>query len=122
MANSRFHKTTAIEIQGLVNKARNSNTDTSAWAKEQGKPENISRYMPEVLNETLCQFYAEICKKDGTEYQPDCLRVMKSGLDRYLKENKYPINHFSRTICLTLKTLKGGCFPPLPVSFLVDNF
>ena len=99
MANSRFHKTTAVEIQGLVNKTRNSNTDTStktwvntfsAWAKERGKPEDILYYTPEVLNEALCQFYAEIRKKDGTEYEPDCLRVMRSGLDRYLKENKYP--------------------------------
>ena len=89
MANSRFHKTTAVEIQGLVNKTRNSNTDTStktwvntfsAWAKERGKPEDIRYYTPEVLNETLCQFYAEIRKKDGTEYEPDCLRVMSPAL------------------------------------------
>ena len=99
MANSRFHKATAVEIQGLVNKTRNSNTDTStktwvntfsAWVKERGKPEDIRCYTPEVLNKTLCQFYAEIRKKDGTEYEPDCLQVMRSGLDRYLKENKYP--------------------------------
>ena len=73
MANSRFHKTTAIEIQGLINKTRNSNTDTStktwvntfsAWAKERGKPEDIRYYTPEVLNETFCQFYAEILRME----------------------------------------------------------
>ena len=99
MANYRFHKTSAIEIQGLVNKTRNSNTDAStktwvntfsAWAKERGKPEDIRCYIPEVLHETLCQFYAEVRKKDGTEYKSDCLRVMRSGLDRFLKENEYP--------------------------------
>ena len=57
MANSRFHKTSAVQIQGLVKKTRNSNTDTStkawvntfsAWAKERSKPENMSR--PTLLN------------------------------------------------------------------------
>ena len=36
------------------------------------------------------QRYLEIREKDGTEYEPDCLRVMRSCLDRYLKKNKYP--------------------------------
>ena len=72
MANSKFHKTSSVEIQGLVNKTRNSNTDTStktwvnpfsaASAKERGKPEDIRCYTHKVLNETLCQFYAGIRK------------------------------------------------------------
>ena len=46
MANSRFHKTSAVEIQSLVNKTKNSNTDIStktwvstfsAWAKKRRK-------------------------------------------------------------------------------------
>ena len=31
-------------------------------------------------------FFAEIRKSDGTEYEPECLRVMLSAIDRYLKE------------------------------------
>ena len=38
----------------------------------------------------LCQFYGEVRKKDGEDYEPDCLRVMQSSLHRYLKEKNFP--------------------------------
>ena len=44
--------------------------------------------MPADLNETLCQFYAEVRKTDGKE--PDSLATMQSALDRHLKEKNYP--------------------------------
>ena len=40
-------------------------------------------------------FYAEQKKMDGQEYEPACLRVMRSSLDRYLKEKNYPVSIIS---------------------------
>ena len=45
-------------------------------------------YVPEELDKTLAIFFAEVRKSDGTEYEPDCLRVLLSGLDRYLKDSE----------------------------------
>ena len=38
------------------------------------------------VDETLQKFFAEIRKKDGSEYEPDSLRVMLASLDRHLRE------------------------------------
>ena len=39
-------------------------------------------YQPEDLNLILEKFYAELRKTNGTDYEPTCLRVMMSSLDR----------------------------------------
>ena len=31
--------------------------------------------------------FGEICKKDGSEYKPDSLRIMLASFDRHLREN-----------------------------------
>lgn len=38
------------------------------------------------LDDVLQTFFAEIRKSDGTEYEPECLRVMLSAMDRYLRD------------------------------------
>ena len=38
------------------------------------------------LDNVLRSFFAEIRKSDGTDYEPECLRVMLSAMDRYLKD------------------------------------
>ena len=43
-------------------------------------------YEAKQLDETLQKFFAEIRKKDGSEYEPDSLRVMLASLDRHLRE------------------------------------
>ena len=43
----------------------------------------------ESLDEVLSQFYEEIHKQDGREYEPDSLHVMQSSLHRYLSEKGY---------------------------------
>jgi len=43
--------------------------------------------MPENELDTILQsFFGKIRKNDGTEYDPECLRVMLSALDRHLKD------------------------------------
>ena len=44
------------------------------------------------MNEHLSRFFAEIRKSDGSEYEPDSLRVMLADLDRYLRQNESKIS------------------------------
>ena len=101
---SRFHTTSSTEIQTLKDKTRNKNTDHSTntwtrifkgWASERGQNEELSSYVPSDLVEVLVNFYAEQRKVDGQEYEPACLRVMRSSLHRYLKEKNYPVSIIS---------------------------
>ena len=50
----------------------------------------VTEYQPEELYLILESFYAEVKRTDGKDYEPDCLRVMQSGIDRYLREQNYP--------------------------------
>ena len=50
----------------------------------------MSAYEPENLDKTLCIVFTEIEKRDGNQYEPDCLCVMRSSLDRYLRLKNYP--------------------------------
>ena len=61
-----------------------------SWAKERGFPHKVSAYEPENLDKTLCIFYTEIRKRDGNQYESDCLHVIRSSLDRYLCLKNYP--------------------------------
>ena len=49
----------------------------------------MENYPPDKLDGILSQFYAEIRKQDGSDYEPDCLRVMQSSLHRHLVDKKY---------------------------------
>ena len=39
------------------------------------------------LDELLCRFYVQLRKTDGSNYEPDSLRVMLAALDRHFKDN-----------------------------------
>ena len=45
-------------------------------------------YDAKQLDEKLQKFFAEKRKKDGSEYEPDSLRVMLAALDRHMRENE----------------------------------
>ena len=57
------------------------------WKDHKGIQGALVHLSEHQLNELLQQFYAEIRKEDGTEYEPDSLRVMLAALDRHFKEN-----------------------------------
>ena len=87
------------EIETLKRKTKGSNTTCStntwvntykAWAKERGKI--LKKYNPTELNKVLSEFYPELRKKDGSNYEPECLRVMRAGSDRYLRSKNYPVS------------------------------
>ena len=55
----------------------------------------LNEIPPAELDTVLRQFFAEIRKQDGGEYEPDCLRVMLAALHRHLIEYHYPANIIS---------------------------
>ena len=95
----RFKLLSDADLQNLSAKSESKNTKRSTstwinvyqtWAKERSKKPDREGYSPQELNSVLCQFYGEVRKKDGEDYEPDCLRVMQSSLHRYLKEKNFP--------------------------------
>ena len=83
------------ETAASKNPARATKTWMSAWT-EWCKARNINvkmeSYCPQALDGLLNKFYIEIRKKDGTDYEPDSLRVMQTAIDRYLRPNNYPVS------------------------------
>ena len=46
----------------------------------------------EELDNVLQSFFAEIRKSGGTEYEPECLRVMLLAMDRHLRDKGQEYN------------------------------
>ena len=72
-------------MEKLSSAADNKNTKKSTnnwirvyrqWAKEREVCQNLEEFDAGTLDGILAQFYAEIRKQNGQEYEPDCLRVM----------------------------------------------
>ena len=91
----RFPNFQVEEIQELKENSEIQNTKKStstwlnvwtSWAESKNFETNLLSYEAKQLDETLQKFFAEIRKKDGSEYEPDSLRVMLASLDRHLRE------------------------------------
>ena len=95
-----FATVTTEGLRRLQSKNTNKNTVNStktwanlfeAWQKVRGValPSDPD---PCQLDAILQQFYAELRKEDGSEYEPDSLRVMLASLDRYFQEKGLPFS------------------------------
>ena len=91
----RFPDCDAKELQQFKENAENSNTKKSTktcltvwttWAEEKGYSPDIVSYEAKELDEKLQRLFAEVRKKDDSDYDPDSLRLMIASLDRHLKE------------------------------------
>ena len=83
------------ETAASKNTARATKTWMSAWTewcKARNIDVNMESYCPQALDGLLNKFYVEIRKKDGTDYEPDSLRVMQAAIDRYLRHKNYPVS------------------------------
>ena len=113
----RFPDCDAKELQQFKENAENLNTKKSTktwvtvwttWAEEKGYSPDIVSYEAKVLDEKLQKFFAEVRKKDGSDYEPDSLRAMIASLDRHLKEAGSSISIAKTEILSTIvKCLKG---------------
>ena len=91
----RFSNCDAKKLPQFKENAQNLNTKKSTktlhtvwttWAEEKGYSPDIVRYESKELDEKLQRFFAEVRKKDGSDYEPDSLWVMVASLDYHLKE------------------------------------
>ena len=92
MADShRFNIAVQDDINQLIDNYRAANTgkQTNKWATIRKQEPDMLKMAPAELGVVLQQFYAEIRKKKGGEYEPGSLNAMITSLDRHLKENSY---------------------------------
>ena len=69
-------KNTKLSTSTWVNLYKN-------WATVRNICTEIHSFPPAELDKILARFYIEVRKEDGNDYEPSCLRVMISALDRY---------------------------------------
>ena len=116
-AEARYGTALPDDINQLKQNSRAANTvkQTDKWIKTyqdwatlRGKQIDIKLLQPIELDSTLQQFYAEIRKKNGEEYEPTSLNSMITSLDRYLRENQYPFSlQNSREFASSKSVLEG---------------
>ena len=96
---SHFEKVDDEFIEELKEMSENENTKKSTecwknvfkkWATERNVNANLEEYECDALDQTLSQFYAELRKEKGEDYEPDSLKVMQVAMERYLKSKSYP--------------------------------
>ena len=59
------------------------------WCKVRNVNVNMESHCPQPLDGLLNKFYFEIRKKkDGTNYEPDSLRVMRAGSHRSISSSQ----------------------------------
>ena len=94
-----FASVSVVQQEELKKLCENKNTNRStklwlnvyrSWAEIRKKNKNPEEIFPDDLNQVLKQFFAEIRKQNGKEYEPDSLRVMQAALHRYLITKQYP--------------------------------
>ena len=99
---STFAVATETDLKRFKDKNKNKNTMKSTvtwinrletWQKVRGIANELENIPVNDLDSILQSFLAEIRKSEGTEYGPECLRVMLSAIDQYLMEKgiKYSI-------------------------------
>ena len=102
---SRFGIVDEEAIDELKELSENENTKKSTeqcknvfvkWATERGKEKNLEAYDCVDLDKTLSQFYAEVRKESGEDYEPDSFRVMQAALERHLKVKIVPEIYYQR--------------------------
>ena len=95
---NRFASCDKNYIQQFIDKFKNENTTRATsqwmrtyntWAVERNAALEIERLDPVELDQLLQQFFAEVKKQDGDDYEPGSLSNLQSGIDRYLREKGY---------------------------------
>ena len=82
---SRFKTATIEEVTKFKETAESLNTRKSTinwvrvfekWFRENSLEKNLEMILPEELDKVLERFYASVCKQDGTDYEPESLKVI----------------------------------------------
>ena len=51
---------------------------------------DIAELPPSILDGYLCEFFIQLKKKDGSDYETTSIDSIKAGIERHLKDNFYP--------------------------------
>ena len=102
---SRFPVVPNDEIIEIKESAASKNTKRTTqtwltawqkWCQARNIDNTMECFTPRVLDEILTKFFAEVRKKDGTEYEPDSLCITQASLDRYLRRKIMRASTISR--------------------------
>ena len=52
---------------------------------------SIETMPPEELGTVLTEFYPEVRKRNGNDYEPESMKIMQSAIERHLKDKSYPL-------------------------------
>ncbi|MEO0688339.1 MAG: hypothetical protein AAFY76_25580, partial [Cyanobacteria bacterium J06649_11] len=79
-----------------------------SWKKVRNYSSIVTEYPPQELNLIMESFYAKVKRIDGKDYEPDCLRVMQLGIDRYLRDQNYPASIIRSDSFISLRKVFEG--------------
>ena len=98
---SRFPVVSSEEITEMNESAASKNTKRTTqtwlavwtkWCEGRNIDDKIESFSPQALDEILTKFYAEVRKRDGSEYEPDSLRMIQATIDRDLRQKNQSNN------------------------------
>ena len=93
---TEFKTASNEDLERLISNTENKNTNKTtrtwvnrfnSWRESRELAQELHEIPPEELDKILQSFYAELVKSDGTDYEPESLRVMIACLDRHLREH-----------------------------------
>ena len=105
---TEFKTASSEDLERLLSNTENKNTKRTtqtwmnrfnSWRESRKIAQELHEISPEELDKILQRFYAELVKSNGTDYEPESLRVMIACLDRHLREHG-----------ATYSILKDRCF------------
>ena len=106
-------------VDFFKNKNKNENTDKATgtwmkiyttWAVNNNFAVNILLLNPEELNNTLENFFANVIRQDGKNYEPSSLGCLQAVIDRYLKLNGYQNSISKDEVFLMLVRVNLICY------------
>ena len=92
---TEFKTASNEDLERLISNTENKNTNKTtrtwvnrfnSWRESRELAQELHEIPPEELDKIL-RFYTEHVKSDGTDYEPESLRVMIACLNRHLREH-----------------------------------
>ena len=79
-----------------------------SWADLRGKPRDIQDLDPKELDLILQTFFAEVKKRDGSNYEPGSLCALQNGIERFLVDNRYNLSILREKEFLSSRSVLEG--------------
>ena len=110
----RFENEENVDMYREASDAKNTKRSTNTWVNaynewrdSRGYVEDLHQTDPVSLNERLKLFFAQLRKKNGEHYEPNCLKVMMAALDRELRNRDCKFSLRDTTFREAVQVLNG---------------